>query len=633
MNQPPSNTPPGPAPVGRPQRPAMSDQTRATIDNLLKLRAEGRRDEALAAAQWALAAMPRDVDVMVAVGTLQRELRMFDESLQTLRDAAALRPTDTTPHLGIGDTLMAKGDYAAAAATYRHVIDNVLAYSPRAVIGLADALLELDDAAGAERSYKAYFERVRGKKPDPMVIDRCAAFMASINRLDAGINMLRSGVKAWPEMPFLALRYAHMLNYSDKAEAQEILDAHLATAVSTIKALAPRPAPLANTREPERRLRIGYISPSLYAHAVSFFVMNLFANHDRGEVEVFAYANLHERGPDIVSDMLRQKVDHWRDVTRMDTQTLVNQILTDRIDVLIDLGGLESGSRLDAVLFKPAPIVLTYCGYPNVTGLPQVDARIGDAWTDPADAPALPPPPVDVPGAPRAEPILRLPGCFLAYSALPASTPAAPLPALRNGFVTFGSFNNFLKVTPTTIRAWAGVQNAMPGSRMIIKGHTFTTKGSRDRALAYLAQHGMDVTRVDIRARTPDMGNHLQSYDEVDIALDSFPYNGTTTTCEALFMGCPVISMHGRSHASRVGLSLLNAVGLPELAVATPEQYVAQAARLAGDLQSLATMRAGLRDRLVNSPLCDARSLAQRLETAIRGLWRQWCTAGEVKIS
>ena len=611
----------------------MSEQTRATIESLVKLRAEGKRDEALATAQWALAAMPRDVDVQIAVGTLQRELQMFDESIDTLRQAAAARPTDPTPHLGIGDTMMARGDFKSAAEAYRHVIDHVQPFSPRATVGLADAHIAQDDTAGAEAAYKGYFERVRGKKPDPLVIDRCSAFMASQSRLEAGVTMLRSGSKAWPELPFLSIRHAHMLNYWDRAEPQEILDAHLATAVSTIRALQPRSLPLLNSADPERRLRVGYLSPSLYAHAVAFFVMNLFKHHDRSKVEVFAYAQFQDRKPDVVSDMIRASVDRWHDVSTLGTKALVDQIVGDQVDILVDLGGLEPGSRLDAVMFKPAPIILTYCGYPNVTCLPQVDARIGDALTDPADAPALPRPPVDVPGAPRAEPVLRLPGCFLNYTALPTNEPAAPLPALKNGYVTFGSFNNFMKVSPTTARAWAAVQQAVPNSRMIVKGHAFTSEGSRTRAAAYLAQHGMDVSRVDIRPRTPDMGQHLGTYNDVDIALDSFPYNGTTTTCEAIFMGCPVVSLAGRSHASRVGLSLLTAVGMPELAVTTQEQYAAQAQRLASDLPALAALRARLRHRLVNSPLCDAKGFASKLEDAYRGLWRQWCEKGSVSVS
>jgi predicted O-linked N-acetylglucosamine transferase (SPINDLY family) len=558
---------------------------------------------------------------------------MFDESIDTLRQAAAARPTDPTPHLGLGDTMLARGDFKSAIEAYRHVVDQVQPFSPRATVGLADAHIALDNVAAAEATYKAYFERVRGKKPDPLVIDRCAAFMASINRLEAGATMLRSGSKAWPEIPLLSLRYAHMLNYWDRAEPQEILDAHLATAVSSIRVLQPKQLPLLNNADTDKRLRIGYLSPSLYAHAVAFFVMNLFKHHDRSKVEVFAYAQFVDRKPDMVSDMLRASVDRWTDVSTLATKALVDQIVTDQIDILVDLGGLEPGSRLDAVMFKPAPIVLTYCGYPNVTCLPQIDARIGDALTDPADAPALPRPPADVPGAPRAEPVLRLPGCFLNYTALPTNEPASPLPALKNGYVTFGSFNNFLKVSPTTARAWAAVLQAVPNARMIVKGHAFTREGSRTRAAAYLAQHGVDISRVEIRPRTQDMGQHLGTYNEVDIALDSFPYNGTTTTCEAMFMGCPVVSLSGRAHASRVGLSLLTAVGMPELAVSSQEQYVAQAQQLSSDLPALASLRAGLRDRLINSPLCDGKNFANKLENAYRNLWRQWCETGSVNVS
>jgi len=611
----------------------MSESTRATIETLVKLRAEGKREEALASAQWALAALPNDVDVLIAVGTLQRELGMVNEALATLKDAAARRPTDPTPHLGVADTHMARGEHALAAAAYRHVIEHVQPFSPRATIGLADATDTMGDIAGAEAAYKAYFERVRGKKPDPLVIDRCGAFFASLSRVEAGVGMLRAGAKAWPELPVLWSRLANVLNYYDKADPQEILDAHLNNAAAALKAVNPRPVALSNTREPERRLRVGYISPNFYAHVVSFFTMNLFEKHDPSKVEVFAYASLHERKPDVVTGMLKEKVHHWRDVSRMSSLEVAHAVAADKIDVLVDLGGLEPGSRLDAILFKPAPIVLTYCAYPNVTCLPQVDARIADALTDPSDAPALPSPPIVVPGAPRAEPILRLPGCFLAYSTLPASQPTSPLPALKNGFVTFGSFNNFVKISPTTARLWAAVMNAVPGSRLIVKGHTFTSAASREIALGYLAQQGVDRSRVEIRPRTTDMGNHLDSYNDVDIALDSFPYNGTTTTCEALFMGCPVVSMSGRSHASRVGLSLLTAVGMPELATHSHEEYVATAARLAGDLKSLSALRDGMRARLMNSPLCDAKGLATRLEDAYRGLWRQWCATGEVKVS
>jgi predicted O-linked N-acetylglucosamine transferase (SPINDLY family) len=286
------------------------------------------------------------------------------------------------------------------------------------------------------------------------------------------------------------------------------------------------------------------------------------------------------------------------------------------IDVLLELGGHSGEPRLLALAGKPAPVIVTAIGYPNTTGLPAVDWRVVDAITDP-------------PGSERlcTERLLRLDPCFLCYTP-PEHAPEPAMPA-ADAPVTFGSFNNAAKIGPASIALWARVLQAVPGSRLLLKSQTLSDATGRARIERRFAEAGVDASRLELIAYSKTREEHLALYGRVHVALDTTPYNGTTTTCEALWMGVPVVATLGDRHAARVSASLLHAAGHPELVATDADAFVALAAKLAQDRARLTTLRSGLRDTLRASPLCDAPAYAARFHDAIRACWRQWCARPE----
>ncbi len=311
---------------------------------------------------------------------------------------------------------------------------------------------------------------------------------------------------------------------------------------------------------------------------------------------------------------MSKHVEHWRDTTQLNNIRVAEQIRDDRIDILVDLAGHTRNNRLFVFARKPAPVQATWIGYPNTTGVKMIDYRITDAITDPfPDADAR-----------NTEQLVRLPGCFLCYAPPADSIEPAPPPSQAAGHITFGAFNRIAKVSDFTIDLWAKVLSRVPKSKLIFKGDglTMTTMPQCRRRLT---RGGIDSSRIEFQYHSPSKREHLAHMARVDIALDTYPYNGTTMTCDWLWTGVPVVTLSGQTHASRVGRSLLTTVGLSELAVDTPEQYVDLAVQLAGDAVRLSELRRGLRSRMKNSPLTDGAAFTKNLEIAYRQMWQTWC--------
>jgi predicted O-linked N-acetylglucosamine transferase (SPINDLY family) len=312
---------------------------------------------------------------------------------------------------------------------------------------------------------------------------------------------------------------------------------------------------------------------------------------------------------------LRALASTWRDVAAFSDAQLAEQIREDGIDILIDLAGHTSDSRLLAFARRPAPVQVTYLGYPDTTGMTGMDWRISDDTCDP-------------PGesdARHTEKLARPADCFLCYRA-PAMLPeVTPPPAREAGLVTFGSFNTAAKLNGELARIWARILQNVPGSRLLIKSRGLGDAGTAAHVRSLLASHGIDAERVELVEQHPDVVSHLQSYARMDIALDTFPYNGTTTTCEALIMGVPVVTARGDRHAGRVGATLLRTVGREEWVAKTEDEYVEIATRLASDIPALAAERQEQRARVSASALCDEIGFTRRLEAAYRRMWKGFC--------
>jgi predicted O-linked N-acetylglucosamine transferase (SPINDLY family) len=354
-------------------------------------------------------------------------------------------------------------------------------------------------------------------------------------------------------------------------------------------------------RSPKSNLRIGLVSPDLCQHPVSSFIEPLLANYDHEGLEIYAYSDVKK--PDSITAVLSQLVDKWCDSSSFDNQILAKQIQSDAIDILIDLAGHTAWNRMEVFAMKPAPIQATYLGYPSTTGLPTMDFRLTDEHADP----------VGNTEAFHTEKLIRLPDCAWCYKPHRSAPPVHPLPALENGFVTFGCFNNMAKWNAPLYELWANILQQVPNSHLRLKAKTLIDVAVRDELIAFFSDRVIDSARLEFSPHTQKIADHFAEYHKVDIALDSFPYHGTTTTCESMWMGVPVITLAGKSHVSRVGVSLLNAVSLPELIAQNPEEYIQKAVELSGNPEKLSTLRAGFRDRMTASVLTNAPLFAKRM--------------------
>lgn len=417
----------------------------------------------------------------------------------------------------------------------------------------------------------------------------------------------------------LANTRLHGLIYRQDVTPERIFAAHrdwgqgvMAELAASGRGAAPT---FTNRPDPERPLRVGYLSPDMRAHSVSYFFEPLLANHDPAVIETYCYADVAR--PDETTRRLRQLARHWRSVTEMSDDAVRAQIAADGIDILVDLAGHTGGNRLTALSPKPAPVTLTWLGYPATTGLPTVDYRITDAEADPPG----------VSDGLHTERLVRLPQGFLCYRPPANAPPVAPTPALARGYVTFGSFNNPKKITSRCLETWSAILTKLPSARLLLKGNLFADSHVRERVEGGLAKLGIANERIELRTWAAATADHLVSYADVDIGLDPFPYNGTTTTCEAFWMGVPVVTLRGDRHAARVGASLLAQIGLRELIADTVEEHVEKAVGLARDVGRLQSLRGEMRARVLASPLMDERGFARHFETALRDMWRQWCSA------
>ncbi len=361
---------------------------------------------------------------------------------------------------------------------------------------------------------------------------------------------------------------------------------------------------------PAERLRLGYVSSDFRRHSVAYFLEPILEHHDRAGFEVWCYANM--AGGDEVTDRLRAHAHHWRDVYGLSDAELAAQIRADGIDILVDLGGHTRGNRLGAFALKPAPVQVSYLGYPATTGLRAIDARITDAWADP-------------PGMTEAfhsERLARLEHGFLCYRPPGDAPTPEPPPSIAAGHVTFGSFNNLAKLTPATIARWSEILTAVPGARLRLKAKALGDEDTRARIAAAFGAHGIAPERLDLMAWIT-ASSPLAAYHGVDIALDTFPYHGTTTTMEALWMGVPVVTLAGGWHASRVGVSILARAGLDETVAANAADYVKIATALAGNPALLTELRMGLRGMMVRVGMTDGARFTGELEGALKLLWAE----------
>lgn len=529
-----------------------------------------------------------------------------DDAVKVLSEWTRFRPQDHRAHLNAGLALLGMARREEGLAALREALRLRPDY-PEAHNGLAIALSDIGDADQALFHAR---EAVRLRPDFAEALSNLGQFCLLEGRHDEALAALRGAVAARPDQAFLHSNLLVALNYVPDEDPAALFAEHRRWAQRFAErgGVAPRPEP--NDPDPGRRLRIGYVSADFRGHTMAALTESVLAAHDRDRFHVTCYSNVTR--PDAVTDRLRGRVEAWRNIVALADEVVAAQIREDRIDVLVDLSGHTAGNRLLVFARRPAPVQITQWGYPNTTGLAAMDYRLSDAHADPPE----------LNDAFYSEAVCRLPETLLCYQP-PASAPEVrDPPAVSAGFATFGSFNNAAKVNAQVVELWAQVLAAVPRSRLLmLRGQTRDVEARLRRDFEVC---GISADRLRLVQRFPP-DQYWQAYQEIDVCLDPFPYNGSVTSCDALWMGVPVITLVGRAARARQGLSLLANLGLTDLAAETPDGYVKAARRLAGDLDHLRRLRADMRDRMRASPLTDAPRFTRQLEDAYRWLWTSAC--------
>ena len=542
------------------------------------------------------------------LGAVLRGAGQPAEAVQAFRAALALAPAHAGAYCNLGAALQMLGDLAQARACY----DEALRLEP----GLAAAHQNLgcllkDQGRVAEA--RACFERALELDPKSAEArNNLGNAFKDLGRLEDAIACYRAAIELQPgyQTPWSGLLLSMI--YSPAHTQAEQLAVARGFAERFEAPLAPALRPHANSREPGRRLRVGYLSADLRRHPVARFIEPVLERHDRAQFEITCYYNLHYE--DEVTRRIRAGDLRWRAVATLDDAQVAEQIRADSIDILVDLAGHTAHNRLLVMARKPAPVQMIYLGYLGTTGLRAMDYRITDAVADPAGA-----------DAGYSENLLRLPGSMWCYRAGADVPPVAPPPSENAGHITFGSLCNVAKVNDGVIALWARVLAGLPSSRLRMAA--ISPGDARERLLAALAARGIGAERIAFTDWLQEK-DFVQLYAGVDIVLDVFPCNGATTTCEALWQGVPVVNLLGTTFQGRAGASLLGNAGMGELVAATPEDYVALALRLAGDAAHLRQLRGALRGRLAASSVMDEAGFVRGLEAGYREAWRRWCGQG-----
>jgi protein O-GlcNAc transferase len=569
----------------------------------------GRHADALHFIERAVAKEPSAAEYLNNLALTLVALNRLDDAIAAYNKAAKLRPDLAEIHCGLGAALV-RNNHPHEAIT---ALQRALAIQPNN----GEAYLQLGTALRAVRrwdeSLAAFRRAVEFRPGDGAALSNLAAVYWEFGLLEDALACVRGAIAANPADAAAHSNLLMMLHYRNEEDAGTIESE--SRQWDRCHAMPLRSAQLVheNNHDANRRLRVRYVSSDFRLHSVAFFIENLLMHHTPDQVETFCYAQVMPE--DAVTDRLRAAAHHWRNILGVSDAQVAELIRADGIDILVDLAG-HTSNRLLVFARKPAPIQVTYLGYPNKTDLGAMDYRLTDALADPPESEAAPGP------GQSAEQLVRLPRSFLSFRPFSDSPDVADPPALTAGFVTFGSFNQLAKLSRPTIEVWAEILRRIP-SRLILKSRGLSGSTAREILMQRFAEFGV-AHQLELRPFAESTANHLRQYNEIDIGLDSFPYSGTTTTCEALWMGVPAVTLAGNTHVGRVGVSILSSAGYPQWIARARRQYVEIAVQLAEDLPALTKYRRELRPNLEKSPLMDGPAFVRDVEAAFRQMWHTW---------
>lgn len=546
---------------------------------------------------------PNDPDGHMRLGDLLLRTGQPAAGLKAFQRAAELRPIDPRAVYNLGLGLSANGDIAAAIDALQKALQLKPDY-PEAHNAIGLSL----ETVGRKDEAQAHYQRA--VQLNPSFADAWSNLGINLGeqgRADEAITALRHAVALRPHAANIHSNLILQLNYTSRLSPDEVYREHLLWADRHAGPTPPAP-PVPPPHDPNRRLKIGYLSADFRGHTVAGFIELLLRHHDRGQVEVFAYA--HVPRPDAATEKLKGLADQWRPVAGLSDGELADLIRRDQIDVLIDLGGHTASNRVLAMAGRPAPVQATLFGYPNTTGMQAVDYRITDSYSDP-------------PGATdhlSAEALLRLPEAAWVYRPPDSAPPVNTLPAASSAEFVFGCLNNAAKISDACFDAWAGILRSIPNAKLILLAGQ--SEAAANRIRERFASAGVAADRVEPLPRMT-AERYFATYQRMDAALDPFPYNGGVTTCDALWMGVPVLAVAGSTYVSRQGAGLMTRLGLDEFVAGDSAQLVNLAKHWSACRTALADIRAGLRDRLAASAICDGPKYVATLEAELRRKWRE----------
>ena len=571
---------------------------------------QDRLDEAQAALKRALAIDPESPDANYALATLLMTRGRPGDAEGPLHAVLKRNPDSVDAHVRLAEVYDARGDLPAAAAEMERVLDRRPDWAD-ALYNYGSILKKLVRLPDAERA----FRRALTADPDH---SRACRMLGSVLlgqcRTDEALALYRTTRARHPEDLDLESAELFALNSSESITDDQLFARHAAFGARLEAAHPPRFEPFRNTRDAGRRLRIGYVSGDFCYHVVTLFMLPVVEHHDRAGFEVYCYSTGGR--VDGYTRELSRRADIWRDVSMLSASELADAISRDGIDILVDLGGHSGTPQLAVFAQQPAPVQATWLGYLNTTGMTRIHYRITDRHADPPG----------VTDRLHTERLVRLPESQWCYRPFVTVACADMLPLARNRYVTFGSFNQALKISPTVRRLWSEILRRLPDSRLMILG--VADEGARRDLVAALAGTEIGRERITVQSYVSLQG-YFHAYNTVDIALDTMPYSGGTSSCDALWMGVPVVTAPGIRPSSRSTASVLSTAGLAEWIASSPEEYVQLAVDFARDEARLTGLRKSLRERLRQSPLMEEKRFARDLEAAYRQMWRTWCENGK----
>ena len=592
----------------RPARATSSGLSRVetTLQEAALLFQQNRLDAARRLYRTILQTSPDNFDALHYLALIELRLGKFKEAADLLRRALRRRPNSAMACNSLGLALQRLAQSAEATTWYQKALTIEPRYA-NAHYNLGNLLKELRRYEDAVVSY----ERAVALKPDLVQAYPLLAYLlVELWRDEEGIAQYRKALAIRPDAA-VGSSLLCVLNYRAQETPATLFAAHRAWAELHAPAIVSLDQRFAVSADPDRRLRIGYVSADFKNRPAADFVAPVLEAHDRSQFEIVCYSDVVR--PDEFTKHLMTKVERWVTIAGKDDADVVECIRKDGIDILVEAAGHFAENRLPVYAAKPAPVqVGRWLGYPNTTGLTAIDYRITDAVLDPEGADRF-----------YSEKLIRLPYCFCWRTRYEAG-PVQPPPVNRTGYITFGSLNKLSKMTPQVVTVWARLLRKVAGSRLFLVASALANPSVGERVAHLFADAGVDPARLVLSPTVPNP-DHLALYNQIDIALDPFPYNGNTTSCEALWMGVPLVTLSGDRHAARVGVRLLTLIGLPELIAETEDAYVAIAASLADRVEQLEALRAGMREQLRTSPVGDIETMTRAIESAYRYAWRRWC--------